>query len=917
MAKKIVIADYSIEGLDDIIEETGQLIKRKELLTEENKKLKKSQDDLTASGEKRTEVIAKNNAALKETNQQINVNTKVIQANTNAQKGLTAEIDREVKSIDQARANNAALIKSRNALVKTDKDYRKNVDAINKKIDQNNKFIEENVSQLEQQKIGIGDYAGAIKEALGSQTLLGRGLANLKQLFGALGPLTKAFKVSLIETSVAYKAAAVEANLLTGAQKRQAIAANIGTAAFKVLKLAIAATGIGLIIIAVRALFAAFSRLQPVIDETKVVFAAIGAAIDVLLDRLAGVGKILLNIFNQPFSQTLSDIKGQFAGINEEMREEIELAQELERRLQALRDVEIDQIQVQAQRRKLIEQSRIAAKDELKTLEERSNFLKTAQLLEQQNLKEQLDNARERAAISQAELDRSESSAEDIKKNAELQAAVTELEIASLKKQRSVETELQSLQKRGRAQSLTASKKAVDAALKENKERLALFIAQNKGRNKPLQEALEFEEELMERRLENLEAELEAGKINRIKFEEESLKIKGEFLTKQTELTLDNLDQELELFLAQNQSKITAEEQLSQALIDEEIRRLQIIDEEKTKILEEQRAAGLISELEYLTAKQEQENAFIQEQKELKAELEQQEKEERAERDALEFEESLLLLEEQNASRFQIDLAQVERQRQLDIIAANAEIQNAQNREKAIANITAAAEQAKANITAAAQNQKLSGAAQVAGGIAQLVGEETVLGKAASIAQATANTFEGVTKALTLTPPASYILAAITGAAGLATVAKIVGIKGAEGAASGLSSIASGVGTIQAAKLPKATQGMLIGPKHSQGGIPIEAEGGEGIINARSMGNPLLRNIASAINVLGGGVDFSTPNTSGMFADGGITGRGISENSQTQNLIDENISRIRVVNVARDTTDVATEEIQVENAANI
>ena len=59
-------------------------------------------------------------------------------------------------------------------------------------------------------------------------------------------------------------------------------------------------------------------------------------------------------------------------------------------------------------------------------------------------------------------------------------------------------------------------------------------------------------------------------------------------------------------------------------------------------------------------------------------------------------------------------------------------------------------------------------------------------------------------------------------------------------------------------KNPKyADGGEITGPSHASGGVLIEAEGGEGIINKHSMSNPLLRSIASAVNVAGGGVPFS------------------------------------------------------------
>ena len=62
--------------------------------------------------------------------------------------------------------------------------------------------------------------------------------------------------------------------------------------------------------------------------------------------------------------------------------------------------------------------------------------------------------------------------------------------------------------------------------------------------------------------------------------------------------------------------------------------------------------------------------------------------------------------------------------------------------------------------------------------------------------------------------------------------------------------------------IPQAADGMLVGPSHEQGGILIEAEGGEGIINKRSMSIPWVKQQASYLNELGGGVPF--------FARGGI-----------------------------------------------
>jgi len=80
--------------------------------------------------------------------------------------------------------------------------------------------------------------------------------------------------------------------------------------------------------------------------------------------------------------------------------------------------------------------------------------------------------------------------------------------------------------------------------------------------------------------------------------------------------------------------------------------------------------------------------------------------------------------------------------------------------------------------------------------------------------------------------------------------------------------------TVQLAKINSATfadGGILDGPSHAQGGIQTgfgELEGGEGVINAGSMSNVSLRNLASAANTGGGGKDFSSGDGS-IKLDGG------------------------------------------------
>ena len=115
-----------------------------------------------------------------------------------------------------------------------------------------------------------------------------------------------------------------------------------------------------------------------------------------------------------------------------------------------------------------------------------------------------------------------------------------------------------------------------------------------------------------------------------------------------------------------------------------------------------------------------------------------------------------------------------------------------------------------------------------------------------SVIQAIINTAQGITKAFATLGLLAPLFAATIAAQGAVQIA-----------------------TIKAQKFAKG--GVLNGPSHAQGGIPMfskggafygEAEGGEAIMTKGVMANPALASMASAINVAGGGVPF--------FANGGV-----------------------------------------------
>lgn len=143
-------------------------------------------------------------------------------------------------------------------------------------------------------------------------------------------------------------------------------------------------------------------------------------------------------------------------------------------------------------------------------------------------------------------------------------------------------------------------------------------------------------------------------------------------------------------------------------------------------------------------------------------------------------------------------------------------------------------------------------------------------------------------------------------------------------------SIAAGIAggielaTIIATPVPKASRGLLLrGPSHAQGGIPIEAEGGEAIINKRS--TALFRPILSAINEAGGGVRFETGGivSKGFsYNDGGFASRTFNNSdnslseSQIERAMEKAVSKIKVLATIEDIRKADENYTKIEDRAN-
>lgn len=200
-----------------------------------------------------------------------------------------------------------------------------------------------------------------------------------------------------------------------------------GITAMKSLRVAIAATGIGALLIAVTSLVSYFTKTQRGADKLSQAMEGIGAVVDVLVDRFSTFGEGIFAIFSGDFAKGVDILKGTFKGLGQEIREEAKAAIELEKAFQALQDREIAMIETRAERRASIEALRLVAADETKDLAARANALKEAMDLEKQLADEEIEIAKERARIIKERNALGESTREDIQAEAEANARVIEL----------------------------------------------------------------------------------------------------------------------------------------------------------------------------------------------------------------------------------------------------------------------------------------------------------------------------------------------------------------------------------------------------------------------------------------------------------------------------------------------------------
>ena len=288
--------------------------------------------------------------------------------------------------------------------------------------------------------------------------------------------------------------------------------AKSGVVAMTTLKGAIAATGIGLLVVAVGSLATMFSKTQEGAEQFNKITAGIGATINVVIDRISMLGKAVTLVLKGQFREAAEVARNAMKDLGDEVERETRLAIELAEATDQLEKKEAEMILTSAKRRAQIEDLRLAAEDQTKSRKEQAAALREAIRLQREEADEQIAIARERARIIAEEVAMSESLTEDIKRQREAEAELFDLERRRDKRLKEMITRLNSLSKaeQQQTQSIEDKIKAMKEAIAMEEEDEAIM---EENFNAELDRQIEMSKVRKKAHLERIDEQIKEGEI--------------------------------------------------------------------------------------------------------------------------------------------------------------------------------------------------------------------------------------------------------------------------------------------------------------------------------------------------------------------------------------------------------------------
>ena len=661
--EKIVIASLDLD-VDELVKRASETKKAIDALRQSNRDLAKAEGDNSAA-------IATNEAELRnltaQYRRQSTAVSSMIGQNSellNSQQAITIALDKEINSVNDARASNAELLKLRNELNLSTEEGQRTLLLLNGALNKNNEFIKQNASELEKQKINIGNYGNAFTEAAQSINRLNGGLLGFASraheaggagvlLKTALGGMTGSL-LQLIKASLAFLATPLGAalGLLTGAFLAVKAAMNRSEeAGGKVSKL--------------------FAILGGVFNTVLKVLQPLG---EFVIDKLVGAFETLGKVAEGASKLVSSALS--FLGFDEAAKSVDEFTNSTKESIKASQDLanaekELEKAQrnarlIQLQFQKDAEKLRQIRDDETKSIAERIKANDDLGATLQKQIGEELKIAQLRLEVVNKQIAQQGKTKELLDAQAEALTEIVDIEERITGQQSEQLVNRVALLKEENEKREEARQKRIDNAIKEQSDLIRLFEAEQGFKAKTLEETFLIEQELTQKRLKLLETEFANKRKTETEYQAERLEIENDFLLKSAQLNEEFARRELEAQLAQLPEIIGKEKFISDAILQAENERLTQIETLRKDFEAKRFEQGLISETEY-------QNSITSIQQEIQTQRDEAEALRLAtidEKNKIDLENKRAIEDELFAQDLEIQLGRLEQQRLIEVEAA-------------------------------------------------------------------------------------------------------------------------------------------------------------------------------------------------------------------------------------------------------
>lgn len=758
---------------------------------------------------------------------------------------------------------------------------------LQKKIKSLNEEIKTSEQKLGDYRRSVGGYEEAIKSAVNQTGIFSKIQGTLREVMSPFLALYKKVQLEIKTLTADYKLNSAATTQMSGAQKAAAISSNLLSTGLKILKIALISTGIGAIVVALSSLVAYLTKTQKGTELLSNVMAGLGAAINVIIDRVAKFGGALVKVFSGDFKGAAQDMKATFAGIGDELQREIKLAYELNDISQQLEKQEVMLNMQRAAGRKEIERLKMISDDTTKSTKERIAAAKQASEIEQADMKQQIELGEKKLAnlLGQKEVTQevrdmleavssgsmkaddaisklglSESTISDLREFSDLFQNVVDKQRDSYTKQIELQNKTNSITKE-------SSKKVLEIKKQQQAKELELSRQAEDAALSLVKEGIEKQRQTVnvqyDRQIEDLKRKLSTEK-NLTDAAKKALNDSIILAEEKRDADLKKLsDDSIQVQIKKETKRIQLQLAAVKAGTEQEHNlRLSLIEQNRQAELaanlllaEELRQSEANINAAYNKQVADENKAFRKEQFDKQIDMLK-----------LEWENRLLQVREGSLEEHNIKIQQAQSEYDalvnMDAQAKATMFKTEEDYVNAVlrlrAKIAESTKQMNEDLEKDARDKRAA-IASIVGSLGSVLGSIAddniallALTKTLAIAEVMLNQGVALSRAASSTK-------GITTWDYLASLATVIAAVTAQ-----FASIKSSVNKVETnVKAPSletskyADGGDIVGPSHANGGVKIEAEGGEAIINKRSMSNPLLRSIASAVNVAGGGVPFS------------------------------------------------------------